>query len=51
MRDGGDWIIYLFAFLFALHACITVGILIYRLSFTKEVKESKLRKKNEAKSE
>lgn len=32
MRNGDDWIIYLFAVLFALHACITIGVLIYRLT-------------------
>ena len=45
MREGGDWIIYLFAVLFVIHASITIGVLIYRLTATKEVKEAKRRKK------
>ncbi len=47
MREGGDWIIYLFAILFALHAVVTTSILIYRLNFTKEVREQRRRKKQE----
>lgn len=43
MRDGGDWIIYLFVVLFVLHICITVGVLIYKMTMTKEVKERKKR--------
>lgn len=39
MRDGGDWIIYLFAALFALHATITIGVVLYRL--TKKPKSMK----------
>lgn len=52
MREGGDWIIYLFAILFAVHATITTAILIYRLNFTKEVRQQReQRRAQQAKSE